>query len=90
MVEQPFESESELFDNTPSHPDDVVIHITEENIRQSYKEALEKEKPPSYSHMWKSWSTMVGGTFFMILVGSVYITGNITPYIASFYGVKQE
>ena len=94
MVEQPFETtqpeKKVLFESDDVDVGEVVIHVTEENLRQSMREAKDAEfkRQPSYNHLWKSWSTIAGGTIFMILVGSVYITGNITPYMASFYGVS--
>ena len=32
--------------------------------------------------------TLFGGVVLMILPGSTFVTGNITPYIASYYGIK--
>ena len=34
--------------------------------------------------------TLIGGVLLMILPGSTFVTGNITPYIASYYGIKVE
>ena len=39
---------------------------------------------------WQGWSTVVFGTLLMFTVGTVYITGNIVPYIASYYDVPKE
>ena len=33
----------------------------------------------------KSYSTVIGGFIFMLFPGSLYIIGNISPYIASYY-----
>ena len=46
-----------------------------------------KKKVP-IKKSWKAWSTIVAGTMYMITIGCVYVTGNISPYIASFYGVS--
>jgi len=32
--------------------------------------------------------TLIGGVFLMILPGSTFVSGNITPYLASYYGIK--
>lgn len=38
----------------------------------------------------KAYSALVGGTIFMMFPGSAYITGNITPYLASYYDVPSS
>ena len=49
------------------------------------KDNLEKEK--DIQRDWKAYSTLFGGFIWMLYPGSVYITGNISPYIASYYSV---
>jgi hypothetical protein len=36
---------------------------------------------------WKRWVTLVASAIVMILPGSIYVTGNISPYIASYYNI---
>jgi hypothetical protein len=36
---------------------------------------------------WKAYSTLVGGFIWMLYPGSIYITGNLSPYVASYFGV---
>ena len=36
----------------------------------------------------KAYCTVIGGFIFMLFAGSVYITGNIEPYIASYYQLE--
>ena len=35
-----------------------------------------------------AYSTVIGGFIFMLFPGSLYICGNISPYIASYYQLE--
>ena len=34
------------------------------------------------------YSSLIGGIIYMLFPGSLYIDGNISPYIATYYGVE--
>jgi hypothetical protein len=52
-------------------------------------EKQESETSESAEHpiSLKAWLTLAGGTLVMILPGSIYVTGNLTPYIASYFSI---
>ena len=37
---------------------------------------------------WKAYSTLCGGTVYMLFVGSMYITGNLQTYVESYFQVS--
>ena len=51
---------------------------------------ISTDPPKITSRSWKAYSTLTGGFVYMIFPGSTYITGNIAPYIASYFGVNIE
>ena len=44
-----------------------------------------KHRDRSKLHTIKAYCTVVGGFIFMLFPGSLYIIGNISPYIASYF-----
>jgi hypothetical protein len=44
-------------------------------------------KEQYFKRSWKAYSTLIGGFISLIFPGSMYITGNISPYIAIYYNV---
>ena len=58
----------------------------------SYHEIVEPEpeekKQPFFYRSWKAYSTLVGGFIYMIYLGSIMITGNISAYIADYFTVS--
>ena len=44
------------------------------------------EPPKIANRSWKAYSTLIGGFIYMIFPGSTYITGNIAPFIAAYFG----
>ena len=45
---------------------------------------------PEIKHRsWKSYSTLIGGFFLLMYPGSIYITGNLAPYISCYFNVSQ-
>jgi hypothetical protein len=47
------------------------------------------DKPQNSRH-WKAFSTVVGGTIYMLWVGGIYITGNLQPYVQSFFEIGTD
>ena len=44
-----------------------------------------KHRDRGTMHVIKAYSTVIGGFIFMLFPGSLYIIGNISPYIASYF-----
>ena len=51
---------------------------------------MELQKEASKWHNFKRYATPVGGTLFLALIGSLYIAGNISPYISIYFGVTTD
>jgi hypothetical protein len=65
--------------------------ITNEEGEDFPKVITQDQKQQGFSNIgWKGWLTLIGSTVYMILLGNVYVTGNITPYVASYYNVKTK
>ena len=58
-----------------------------EFVDKEFQEGQEEAKQPYFHRHWKAYSTLVGGFIYMIYLGSVSVTGNISPYIATYYNV---
>jgi hypothetical protein len=54
----------------------------EKEINVDTNSIAKKKKSNMYGYL-----TLFGGTLQMMVTGSVYITGNITPYITSYFNV---
>ncbi len=39
---------------------------------------------------WKAYSTVAGGALYNMFMGSVYITGNLQPYVISYFQVNEN
>jgi hypothetical protein len=65
---------------------DESIKIEEIEVEQA--EELKVTQYKQNRSRPKAWASLIGGTIYMILLGSIYITGNITPYVASYYDIK--
>ena len=49
-----------------------------------------KHRDRSRLHSIKAYSTVVGGFIYMLFPGSLYILGNIYPYIASYFHLEDK
>ena len=49
---------------------------------------VRKRKEKDRCQNIKAYSTVIGGVIFMLFPGSLYIIGNISPYIASYYELE--
>ena len=56
------------------------------SINTTEYQAAEQSFPYFHRH-WKAYSTLIGGLIYMIYLGNISITGNISPYIATYYDV---
>ena len=64
-----------------------IIDNSMETAPQGSMMIIEDEVDRKKYPLWQGWLTLIGGIVIMILPGSVYATGNISPYIASFYHI---
>ena len=49
-----------------------------------------KHRDRNRCQIFKAYSTVIGGFIFMLSIGSVYITGNISPYITSYFRLEDS
>jgi|688.fasta_scaffold1400726_1 hypothetical protein len=57
------------------------------DIRELLEPDFVQSKAPYFHRHWKAYSTLVGGFIYMIYLGSVSVTGNISPYIAIYFNI---
>ena len=64
------------------------IFSSEDSDAQLLGAIVRKRKEKDKCQNIKAYSTVIGGVIFMLFPGSLYIIGNISPYIASYYELE--
>ena len=67
---------------------DETIFSSEDSDALMLGTIARKHRDRNRCYNVKAYCTVVGGFIFMLFAGSVYVTGNIDPYIASYYQLE--